>query len=80
MFKNLNAELSRVGKKKLTLAETINVSPQTIYRKLSGEIPLTLKECKAIRNGHFPGMKLEYLFAEEGEEVATENGGHYQYT
>lgn len=77
MFPNLNAELSRIGVRKRVLAKTLGVAETTIYRKLSGEIPLTLSECKKIRNEHLPKLTLEYLFAEEGEGFAVKNGSYY---
>ena len=77
MFPNLNAELSRNGVRKRILAKTLGVAETTIYRKLSGEIPLTLTECKKIRNQHLPEFRLEYLFAEEGEEHEVKNGNYY---
>lgn len=80
MYPNLNAEISRKGLKKKDLAKTLNIFDTTLYRKLKGEIPITIKECKFIRNEHFPQFTIEYLFAEEGEEVAVKSRGHYQHT
>lgn len=77
MFPNLNAELSRCGVRKRELAKTLGLAETTVYRKLSGEIPLTLTECKKIRNKHLPKLTLEYLFAEEGEQIEIKNGSYY---
>lgn len=64
MYPNLEAELSRRGIKKKMLATIIETTQQTIYRKLSGEFPFTLKEALKIKDELFPLLSIEYLFEE----------------
>ena len=59
---NLEAEMVRKGMSKKDIAETLGVRIATVYNKLSGKHPFTLDEALKIKNKHFPGFTLEYLF------------------
>ena len=50
MYPNLNAELARRGWNKKVLSEKLDARYATIIDKLNGKYPLTLNECKEIKD------------------------------
>lgn len=56
----------RNGISKELLARKLNLSSKGLYLKLSGKTDFTLSEIKKIQK-LFPGLTLEYLFAETKE-------------
>lgn len=61
MFPNLEAELARKKITRNALAKALDVSPNTVTRKLNGETPIHLEEClhiKQILNVQIPVEKL----------------------
>lgn len=61
MFPNLEAELARKKITRNALAKALDVSPNTVTRKLNGETPIYLEEClqiKQILNVQIPVEKL----------------------
>lgn len=63
MFPNLEAEMARKIYTRVLLAKEMNVSPNTITKKLNGSAPIYLKECLEIKNILNVKMPLEKLFA-----------------
>ena len=64
MFKNLLAEMARRDINNLDLSKLLNLTPNTISRKMTGKSEFTRKEMFAIRNNFFPELTIEYLFQE----------------
>lgn len=62
MYKELNAELARIGWDKKQLAEKIGMSYSTLITKLRGEAPLKLDEAISIKRVIGSTMPLESLF------------------
>ena len=64
MFKNLLAEMARRDINNLDLSRLLNLTPNTISRKMTGKSEFTRKEMFAIRDNFFPELTIEYLFQE----------------
>lgn len=62
MYPNLNAELARRGWNKKVLSEKLDVRYATIVDKLNGKYPLTLNECKEIKDKLDTKMSIDELF------------------
>lgn len=68
MLQNLRAEMTRYGITPRDLSRETNRTERSIRLKIDGKNAFTLPEGIAIRNAFFPGMSLEYLFAQNGEQ------------
>ena len=64
MFKNLLAEMARRDINNLDLSRLLNLTPNTISRKMTGKSEFTRKEMFTIKNNFFPELTIEYLFQE----------------
>lgn len=62
MFQNVNAEISRKGMTRKSLAEKIGCSASTLSLKLNGKSPLSFKEASEIKKCLGVDMPLEKLF------------------
>lgn len=67
MFRNLEAELARIGMSKKELADEIGLNYRTLLYKLNGESQINKKEMSLIKKKVFPNMTIDYLFAEQDE-------------
>ena len=65
MFKNLKAEMLKQCISINKLAQNIGVTRDTMYRKLTGKINITVREAKKIQELFRVNNSLEYLFEEE---------------
>ena len=63
MYDNLRAEMARKGIGVYQLAEKAGITKQSLYRKLAGKSPFTIKEAKAIKDALEVTMSLDDLFA-----------------
>lgn len=64
MFKNLQAEMVRSGIDNKKIAEILGVTIQTVRRKLSGEINISISEAKIIQKlFNNPSFTIDFLFA-----------------
>lgn len=63
MYRNVDAELKRVGKNRGDLAKFLKRSPSTISLKLNGKADITLREAKEIKMYVKTNMPLEELFS-----------------
>ncbi len=68
MLCNLRAEMARRNISNNDLAMTIGKTDRSIRDKIRGLYEFSLPEAALIRNRYFPGMSLEYLFAEALDE------------
>ena len=67
MFKNLNAEMARIGIGIKDLAKTTNRSYDTMRGRLNGRSEFTLSEMDSIQKTHFPNLEISYLFKRDEE-------------
>lgn len=78
MYPNLDAELARKGIKRKDLAPFFKNRIPSVTEKLGGKYPLTLEECIAIRNEHFPELLIDYLFAKEADDATVKGRGYVE--
>lgn len=64
MRNNLVAEMARARVTRIDLGTVINKNPKTVGEKIKGNYEFSLGEAQAIRDEYFPGLALEYLFAD----------------
>jgi len=70
MCGNLSAEMARRGISYVDLGRTTGKTPRAMQDKTMGKTPFTYPEAKKIRDTHFMGLTLEYLFADTDEDIA----------
>ena len=63
MFKNLEAEMSRIGMSKKDLSVATGIEYKTLLNYLSGATSINLKSMLLIKKV-FPNFSIDYLFAE----------------
>lgn len=63
--RNLKAEMARNEVTIAAISQTIGRTRDTVANKIDGDTNFTIEEAQLIRDTHFPGMTLEYLFAKE---------------
>lgn len=63
MYKEVNAELARLGWNIKVLSVKTGISYSTLVTKMRGEAPLKLDECIAIKSAIGSTLPLETLFA-----------------
>lgn len=66
-MKNLSAEMTRFGVTYADVQELLSCSYKTVGNKINGVTEFSVQEATKIRDAFFPGMRLEYLFAVDGE-------------
>lgn len=71
MLRNLRAEMERNRVSICDIQNVINKSLRSTRDKINGKYDFTLPEAISIRNILFPGMRIEYLFADETENTAS---------
>lgn len=64
MYKNLDAEMARIGINKKNLAEFLDQRYPTVVDKTNGKSRFRLDEAMAIKKRFFPDKSIEYLFAD----------------
>lgn len=68
MYRNLEAEMARIGLTKLALAKKLNMRYPTLVDKLNGKYRLYFDEACRIREIVCPEKDLDYLFATENDD------------
>lgn len=68
MLHNLLSEMARNGVKNQDIANVIGINTKTVYNKIHGMSGFTLNDAVVIRDKFFPGMNLEYLFANTSDD------------
>jgi len=74
-MKNLLAEMIRYGVSASDIQKTIGCSTKTVRNKLDGVSVFSVTEAIKIRDIFFPGLRVEYLFAQANEIQDTEQRG-----
>lgn len=67
MYRNLEAELKRLGINRTELAKKIKINISSLSGKLNGTRPLTLQEAKEIKKIFGDKFTIDYLFTEQYE-------------
>ena len=62
VYPELIGGLAKQSITKSKVAETLGITPRTLYSKLSGDTDFTLSEANTIRRSFFPDMRQEELF------------------
>lgn len=62
VYPELIGGLARRSITKTKVAETLGISPRTLYSKLVGETEFTLPEANLIQQQFFPDMRQDRLF------------------
>lgn len=65
MLRNLRAEMVRNDITVYDIHKTIGKTERTAREKVLGKTDFTFPEAIKVRDAHFPGMPLEYLFAND---------------
>lgn len=65
MLANLKAEMARKSVTSEDIHKVIRKTTKTVQEKVKGNVPITFPEAVAIRDELFPGLTLEYLFAQD---------------
>lgn len=70
MYRNLEAEMVRMGVYRKDVAKSLGVRYATVVQKLNGKYRFSLDEAFAIKEKFFPNLSLEYLFeADEKQKL-----------
>lgn len=67
MFRNLLAEMARIGLTQDHMATDMGIMQKTMCYKMSGKANFNINEMNFIKRKYFPNMTLDYLF--ENKEV-----------
>lgn len=62
MFKNLRAEMARLGVSGKEVAAGIQISERSFSKKMRGETEFTRTEMLKIHRNYFPQCSIDYLF------------------
>ena len=69
-MKNLLAEMTRSGVRIQDIQNLLGCTDRTVRNKLDEKTEFSISEALKIRNALFPGLRVEYLFAEEDQKTA----------
>ena len=67
-YNNLKAEMRRIGKVQLDVAQLLKTDLGTANRKVNHKSKFTLDEALAIQQAWFPHLTIEYLFSTDKGE------------
>lgn len=62
-MRNLLAEMTRYGVTFMDLSKTMECTEKTVRNKVNGQTEFSVGEAMRVRDTHFPGLTLEYLFS-----------------
>lgn len=68
-MRNLCAEMSRFGVSTTDIQNLIGCTDKTARNKINGISEFSVSEALEIRDKFFPGLRLEYLFARDVDDV-----------
>lgn len=66
-MKNLLAEMIRAGVQISDIEKLLECTNRTVKNKLDSKTEFSVNEALKIRNAFFPGMRIDYLFADDNE-------------
>lgn len=62
MFKNLRAEIARLGMSQKEFAKAVGIKGSTFTQKINGKVDFNLSEIKRIKSFFGGKLSIEYLF------------------
>ena len=68
-MKNLSAEMTRFGVTNSDIQTVLSCSRKTVINKLNDSTEFSVSEAIKLRDALFPGLRLEYLFANPDEAL-----------
>lgn len=68
MYRNLEAEMVRLGITKKDMAKKLGMRYPTLTDKLRGKYPLHFEEALKIQYEFFPDLPLDYLFSQSNQK------------
>ena len=68
-MKNFRAEMMRYGVTTADVQAVLNCTDKTARSKINGRTDLTVSEAFALRDAFFPGIRLEYLYAKDDDDI-----------
>lgn len=69
-MRNLCAEMSRFGVSTMDIQKLIGCTDKTARSKINGNSEFSVSEALNIRDKFFPGLRIEYLFADDSKSLA----------
>ncbi|MDR1771637.1 MAG: XRE family transcriptional regulator [Hungatella sp.] len=69
MYKNLEAELARIGATRKDVANILGRTPGTVSLKMNGKSPFTIPEARILKTFLGADKSIEYLFAQEQRDT-----------
>lgn len=66
IYPELVGAMEKRGLTRVTVANALGISSQTLYAKLTGKTEFTLSEASTIHSKFFPDMNKEVLFTSAG--------------
>lgn len=66
-MRNLSAEMARYGISNADIQTLLGCSNKTVTNKLTDNTAFSVGEAIKIRDTFFPGLRIEYLFAQAGD-------------
>ena len=70
MLSNLKAEMARTNVTIPAIAGVVKKNDRTIRERIKGNGYFSMHDAMAVRDAFFPGLTLEYLFAEAEQDSA----------
>lgn len=70
MYRNLDAEMARIGVTKAAIAKLLKVRHATVIDKTNGKSRFYYDEAVKIKKHFFPNCSLEYLFSQDEHHTA----------
>lgn len=64
-MRNLRAEMARFGISKQDIQSLLSGTDKTVKSRLDGQTEFSVGDSIKIRDTFFPGMRIEYLFAQD---------------
>lgn len=68
-MRNLCAEMSRFGVSTMDIQKLIGCTDKTARSKINGNSEFSVSEALNIRDKFFPGLRIEYLFADDTKKT-----------
>ena len=67
-MRNLRAEMARYGVSSTDIQKLLSCTDKTVKSRLDGLSDFSVRDSMLIRDTFFPGMRIEYLFAQDDHE------------
>lgn len=68
---NLSAEMVRFGVTIVDIQNLLGCTDKTVRNKMNGTTEFSVREALTVRDTFFPGLRLEYLFAQSEPSISS---------